>query len=151
MIARSMQAQEFDITINLLEYYRDELEKTDPRTAEQWDVNSVIATVRKYAAHTNTCWFNLYEGQRPVGCISGCFVACPWNKELVNANIDLVFVIKSHRSYDAVNTLVAKFEEWAKQVDINKITITDTGFEGELTDYYTHLGYSQDKWMTKEI
>lgn len=150
MIARTPRTEEFDSTMILMDYFKQDLEEKAPHTAHKWDENSVIKSVRHIQSHANAQWFNLYEGQRPVGFISGSFTTCPFNHDLINANIDLCYVIPSHRSYEAVRLLVEKLEEWASTHRVNEITITDTGIAGELQDYYTNMGYTTATWMHKE-
>lgn len=152
MIARAMQAQEIDITVNLFAYYRDEAIQSLPRIAEEYDENSVIETIRLYSTHHEYCWLNAYEGQRPVGLLAGCITQTPWNHSLLNAHIDMIYMLESHRSLENLKTLYGEFEAWAKNNGATKITAGDIGINPERTKkIYTGLGFNEGVWMTKEL
>lgn len=152
MIVRKMQPAEIDITVNLFGYYRDEAVKTLPHIEQEYDENSVIETIRLYNSHYEYCWFNAYEGQRPVGLIAGCITATPWNKNLLNAHIDMIFLIESHRNMDNFRSLYSEFEAWARSYDARKITAGDIGINPDRTrKIYSSLGFNESVWMIKEI
>lgn len=152
MIVRQMQPSEIDITVNLFGYYRDEAIQTLPYIADEYDENSVIETIRLYSSHYEYCWFNAYEAQRPVGLIAGCMTGTPWNKNILNAHIDMIYMLESHRSLDNLNQLYSQFEAWAKVNGARKITAGDIGINPERTKkIYSHLGFVEHTWMIKEL
>jgi hypothetical protein len=152
MIVRKMQPSEFDATINLFGYYRDEAIESIPRIAEEYDENSVIDTIRHYASHWDHCWFNLYENSRPVGFIAGYASETPWNKNIIDANIAFVYLIDSHKNIDNFKLLFKKFEEWSLMIKARAITGGDIGIDPErMEKLYTHLGFTPLLMMTKEI
>lgn len=152
MIVRTMLPQEIDVTINLVNYYTDEAAQAIPGLAEQYDTNSIINTVRKYSISPNYVWFNLYEGQRPVGFIAGYLGQQPWNENLFLGHISLIYVLPSHRSLPVFRQLIDKFTEWAKENNCVKITAGDIGIDEERTRaIYEHIGFKPLLLMAKEI
>jgi GNAT superfamily N-acetyltransferase len=152
MIVRKMNPHEFDVTVNLFGYYRDDAIEKMPRIAEQYDENSVIDTIRAFASKWDHCWFNAYEGARPIGFISGYASECPWNKDIVDANIAFIFLLESHRNLDNFRLLLNSFEEWAKIIKASSITAGDIGIDPERTEkLYSHFGFKRGVWMGKEL
>lgn len=152
MIVRTMQPYEFDATMVLFNYYRDEAIESMPIIAEQYDENSMIETIRTYSIKNEYCWFNAYEGQRPVGFIAGYLTQCPWNKQLITANIGFVFLLESHRNMDNFKQLYKSFEMWSKSCHATEITAGDIGINVERSQrVYEHLGFAPILMMTKEL
>ena len=152
MIVRKMLAQEFDSTVNLFGYYRDEAILSMPVIEEQYDENSVIDTIKQYASHWEYCWFNAYDGQRPVGFIAGYLTACPWNSNIVEANIAFIFLLESHRNMSNFKQLMTEFEAWARLAKASTITAGDIGINPERTQkLYEHFGFKSGVWMGKEL
>jgi GNAT superfamily N-acetyltransferase len=152
MIVRQMQPQEFDSTIICFQYYRDEAIESLPRIAEEYDENSVIKTIKHFASKWDHCWFNAYEGQRVVGFIAGYASECPWNKEIIDANIAFIFMLDSHKNMDNFRQLLGKFEEWARTIKARNITAGDIGINPERTQkLYEHFDFKPGVWMNKEL
>lgn len=152
MIVRKMLPEEFDITVNLFGYYRDEAIESLPQIADEYDENSVIATIRQYASHWEYCWFNAYEGQRPVGFIAGYASACPWNQNKISANIAFIYLLDSHKNLSNFKLLLDKFEEWARVIKASEITAGDIGINPERTrKLYEHFDFKPGVWMGKEL
>lgn len=151
MIVRTIQSYELDATMILFNYYRDEAVESLPRIAEEYDENSMIDTVRNYTIRNQYVWFNMYEGQRPVGFIAGFISATPWNKDLLVANISFVYLLTSHRSMDNFKSLYSKFEEWANSFEAYQITGGDIGINVDRSQrLYEHLGFKPVLLMVKE-
>lgn len=152
MIVRPMQPLEFDSTIICFQYYRDEAIESLPRIAEEYDENSVLKTIKTFATKWDHCWFNAYEGQRVVGFIAGYASECPWNTEIIDANIAFIFMLDSHKNMDNFRQLLVKFEEWAKTIKARNITAGDIGINPERTQkLYEHFGFKPGVWMGKEL
>jgi GNAT superfamily N-acetyltransferase len=152
MIVRKMLPQEFDITVNLFSYYRDEAIESMPQIAEEYDENSVIETIRTYASHWEYCWFNAYDNSRPVGFIAGYASACPWNKNKISANIAFIYLLDSHKNMSNFKLLLDKFEEWARVIKASEITAGDIGINPERTrKLYEHFDFKPGVWMGKEL
>jgi GNAT superfamily N-acetyltransferase len=152
MIVRKMQPQEFDATIICFQYYRDEAIEALPKIAEEYDENSVIETIRHYAVHYDHCWFNAYEGTRVVGFIAGYASECPWNKEIIDANIAFIYLLDTHKNMDNFRQLLSKFEEWARTIKARNITAGDIGIDPERTrKLYEHFEFKPGVWMNKEL
>jgi GNAT superfamily N-acetyltransferase len=152
MIVRKMNLAEFDSTMILFGYYRDEAILAIPRIEEEYDENSVIETIRTYSSNIDYCWFNAYENSRPVGFIAGYASACPWNKKIIDANIAFIYLLESHRTMDNFRELMTKFEEWAKTIEASNITAGDIGINPERTQkLYEHFGFKSGVWMGKEL
>ena len=152
MIIRKMQPMEFDVTVNLFGYYRDEAIESIPSIAEEYDENSVIETIRHYATQWDHCWFNVYENSRPVGFIAGYASETPWNKSIIDANIAFIYLLDSHKNLDNFKLMVKKFEEWARMINAHAITGGDIGINPErMEKLYTHLGFTSLLLMTKEL
>jgi GNAT superfamily N-acetyltransferase len=152
MIVRKMQPSEIDVTVNLFGYYRDEATLTMPEIDEEYDENSVIETIRLYSSHYEYCWFNAYEGQRPVGLVAGCVTQTPWNHKLLVGHIDMIYLLESHRNMANVQMLYDEFVAWAKLSGCTKITAGDIGINPDRTrKVYTHLGFKEAVMMTKEL
>lgn len=152
MIVRKMLPIEFDSTVNLFGYYRDEAIESLPIIEEQYDENSVIDTIRTYASKWDHCWFNVYDNQRPVGFIAGYASECPWNKQIIDANIAFIYLLDSHKSMDNFRLLLNHFEQWAKTIGARSITAGDIGINPERTrKLYEHFDFKPGVWMGKEL
>ena len=152
MIVRKMQPSEFDVTVNLFGYYRDEAIQSPPQIADEYDENSVIDTIRKFAARWDHCQFNMYDGQRPVGFIAGYASACPWNSKIIDANIAFVYVLDSHKNMDTFKELLKKFEEWSRSINAKTMTAGDIGINPERTrKLYEHFDFKPGVWLGKEL
>ena len=152
MIIRKMQPSEFDSTIICFEYYRDEAIESLPRIADEYDENSVMKTIKNFATKWDHCWFNAYEGSRVVGFVAGYASECPWNTEIIDANIAFIFMLDSHKNMDNFRQLMAKFEEWARTIKAQNITGGDIGINPERTQkLYEHFDFKPGVWMNKEL
>ena len=152
MIVRQMQPYELDATMICFNYYRDEAIESIPKIADEYDENSMVETVRHYATHYESIWLNAYEGQRPVGFVGGYLSQCPWNKQLVTANVAFIYMLPSHRSLDNFKQLMQAFTEWAKTCECYEITAGDIGIDIERSQrLYEHLGFKSLLMMTKEL
>jgi len=152
MIVRTMHANEIDPTMVLFNYYCDEAIDRMPKLADEYDENSIVQTIRQYATNYEYCWFNLYEGQRPVGFVAGYLSACPWNENIIAANIAFIYVLPSHRSMPAFKQLLDRFTEWAKLCSASEITAGDIGIDIERSrKLYEHFGFTPVLLMSKEL
>jgi len=152
MIVRKMTTTEIDVTVNLFNYYRDEAVETLPYIADEYDEDAVLDTIRNYNIQYDQCWFNLYDNQRPVGFVAGYIVAKPWSKTSLIANLQFIYVLKSHRSLEVFKQLVNEFETWARQFDVKQITAGDIGIDIERSEkLYEHLGYTKGLAVSKDI
>lgn len=152
MIVRSMQPYELDATMILFNYYRDEAIEVMPKIAEEYDENSMVMTVRSHASRVDHCWFNAYEGQRPIGFVGGFLSQCPWNEKILTANIAFIYMLPSHRSLENFNQLLAAFEEWSRTMRAVEITAGDIGIDIDRSRrLYQHVGFKEILLMTKEL
>jgi GNAT superfamily N-acetyltransferase len=152
MIVRQMQPREFDMTVNLFGYYRDEAIQTMPKIADEYDENSVIDTIKTFASKWDHIWLNAYDNQRPVGFIAGYASACPWNSNILDANIAFIYLLDSHKNMDNFRELLTQFEAWAKSIKAQNITAGDIGINPERTQkLYEHFGFKPGVWMGKEL
>jgi GNAT superfamily N-acetyltransferase len=143
-----MLPAEIDATAILCEYYAEEANIPE----DEYDFNSVINGIRLRTIYHQHCWFNLYDGARPVGFISGYITHLPWNEKKFVGHIDLIFILESHRSLSTLKELMAKFEEWAKIAGADKITAGDIGVNPDRTRrLLEHQGFKDGLWMSKEI
>lgn len=151
MIVRQMQPHELDGTMLCFNYYADEAKEKVPGFAEAYDEDSMCATVRRYASNYQYIWYNAYEGQRPVGFIGGFMSECPWNDQLVIANLSFVYMLPTHRSMENFKQLYKTFEEWAKGVNAHQITAGDIGIDPDRSEkLYEYLGFKPVLLMVKE-
>lgn len=147
-----MAANEFDITVNLFAYYRDEAIESLPHIAEEYDEDSMNATIRYYASHWDHCWFTAFDNGRPVGFVAGYASECPWNKNIIDANIAFIFLLDSHRNLDNFAKLMRQFEEWSRLIRANNITGGDIGINPDrMQKLYQHFGFKPVLMMTKEL
>ena len=152
MIVRKMSPLDIDVTVNLFNYYRDEAVETIPSIADEYDEDAVLDTIRNYNIQYDQCWFNLYDNQRPVGFVAGYIVAKPWSKTSLIANLQFIYVLKSHRSLEVFKQLVNEFEIWARQFDVKQITAGDIGIDVERSQkLYEHLGFKPGLIASKEV
>lgn len=152
MIVRQMQPREFDMTVNLFGYYRDEAIQTMPKIADEYDENSVIDTIKTFASKWDHIWLNAYDNQRPVGFIAGYASACPWNSNILDANIAFIYLLDSHKNMDNFRELLTQFEGWARTIKAQNITAGDIGINPERTQkLYEHFGFKSGVWMGKEL
>jgi GNAT superfamily N-acetyltransferase len=147
-----MQPTEMDITVNLFGYYRDMAVDKLPYIDDEYDTDAVVETIRNYSVLNEYCWFNAYEGQRPVGLIAGCITQPPWTNKRFIAHIDMVFLLESHRSLDNFRQLIKEFEAWARLHNCTQITAGDIGIDPDrLKVLYEHFGFKSALMMVKEI
>ena len=152
MIVRQMQPREFDMTVNLFGYYRDEAILTMPKIADEYDENSVIDTIKTFASKWDHIWLNAYDNTRPVGFIAGYASACPWNSNILDANIAFIYLLDSHKNMDNFRELLSQFEAWARTIKAQNITAGDIGINPERTQkLYEHFGFKPGVWMGKEL
>ena len=147
-----MYPTEMDVTVNLFGYYRDEAVESIPSIEEEYDTDAVVETIRNYSILNSHCWFNMYEGQRPVGLIAGSLVQPAWTSKRFVANIDMVFLLPSHRSLDNFRDLMKEFEMWAVNSGATQITGGDIGIDPEkIRTLYEHFGFKPAVFMVKEL
>ena len=152
MIVRKMRPEEFNSTINLFGYYRDEAIESLPKIADEYDENSVLETIRLYASNYEYSWFNAYDNQRPVGFVAGYFTACPWNKTIIIANIAFIYLLPSHRNMDNFRELLKAFEEWARMGKATQLTAGDIGIDPDRTQrLFEYFDFKPGVWMGKEL
>jgi len=152
MIVRKMLPQEFDSTVNLFGYYRDEAIESLPKIADEYDENSMLDSIRLYASNWEYCWFNAYDGTRPVGFVAGYISVCPWNKEIITANISFIYLLESHRSLSNFKSLLNEFTAWAKIASATEITGGDIGINPErMKTLYESFGFKPLLLMSKEL
>lgn len=152
MIVRKMHPQEFDVTVNLFGYYRDEAIESIPQIADEYDENSVIETIKEFSIQWNHCWFNAYDAQRPVGFIAGFITSKPWNKEIISGDIYFLYLLKSHRNLDNLKKLMNEFEDWARLCGATQITGGDIGIDiPRSKTIYEHFGFREMLLMSKEL
>ena len=152
MIVRKMQPQEFDATIICFQYYRDEAIESMPRIAEEYDENSVITTIKRFAVNYDHCWFNAYEGTRVVGFIAGYASECPWNNKIIDANIAFIYLLDTHKNMDNFRELLNKFKEWSHVIGARAMTAGDIGINPERTQkLFEHFEFTLGVWMNKEL
>jgi GNAT superfamily N-acetyltransferase len=152
MIVRKMLPQEFDATMIVFEYYRDEAIEALPKIADEYDENSVLETIRQYNSNWEYCWFNIYDNSRPVGFVAGYASACPWNKNIFSANISFIYLLESHRSMSNFTMLLNEFTAWAKIIGASEITGGDIGIAPDRTQkLYEHFGFKPYVLMGKEL
>lgn len=147
-----MNPNEIDNTLILFNYYRDEAAETMPEILDEYDENAVLDTIRTFSIQYNHCWFNVYDNQRPVGFVAGYIVEVPWSKTSLQANLQFIYCLKSHRNMDVFKEMVDEFEKWARQFDVTKITAGDIGIDIERSrKLYEHLGYTPGLVVNKDI
>jgi hypothetical protein len=147
-----MNANELDSTMILFNYYRDEAITAIPKIEQEYDENSMIETVRLYASNNDYTWLNIYEGQRPIGFVAGYASSCPWNKNILSANIAFIFLLESHRTLENFRQLMAGFEEWARFIQAVEVTAGDIGIDMERRQrLYEHFDFKPILMMTKEL
>lgn len=152
MIVRKIRPEEIDVTINLCKYYATEASELNPEIGEQFDHDSVINLIRGRTAQDSFFWFNAFEGQRPVGFVSGTMTTPQWNENIVYAHIDLIYVLKEHRNINTFKQLIAHVEEWGAIFDCKKITAGDIGIDVERSrKLYESVGFKEALWMYKDI
>jgi len=152
MIVRKLQPYEFDATMNLFNYYRDEAIEAVPAIGEEYDENSMINTVRHYSSAWDHIWLNAYVNTRPVGFVAGFLSPLPWNKNIIEASISFIFLHESYRNMDSFRELLNAFEEWARICKAKNIIAGDVGINPERTQkLYEHFDFKPGVWMSKEI
>ena len=140
------------MTVNLFGYYRDEAIESMPKIQDEYDENSVIDTIKTFASKWDHCWLNAYDNTRPVGFVAGYASECPWNKNIIDANIAFIYLLESHKSMDNFRQLLNQFESWARTIKAQNITAGDIGINPARTQaLYEHFGFKPGVWMGKEL
>lgn len=153
MIIQKLKPVDFDSVIELFDQYYQEAVESIPEMADDYDEESIINFVRTYASHWHHSWFVAFEhSSRPVGFVAGTIVNEPWNESIVNANIDMIYMLPDHRSMTNFKELVDHFTSWAAAAGCRRITAGDIGINPERTrKIYEHLGFNQACFLVKDI
>jgi GNAT superfamily N-acetyltransferase len=152
MIVREMSVSDFDATVICFGYYRDEAIESIPQIEAEYDENSVIKTIRARASRAEHCWFNAYDGSRVVGFIAGTVIPQPWNHEILTANIDFIFLLETHRTFNNFKQLMNKFEQWAEVRGATSVTGGDIGIDIDRSrTLFEHMGFKPMLLMNKEL
>lgn len=147
MIIRKMRADEIDTTVNLFKYYIEEANLTD----DQWDENSLLEGIREFNIQAEYCWLNAYEGQRPIGLVAGCLTKPIYSRKL-EAHINYIFLLESHRNMANFRELVTAFESWASSMRACEITAGDIGINPDRTrKLFTALDFREGVWLGRSI
>lgn len=134
---KPLRAHDVDSTIILMEYYRDEAGLPDG----EYDSDAMAQSIREYVISPVHCWFNLYEGSRPVGLVAGYVVQIPWSQKFM-AHIQFLYTLPSHRNVTNAKGLVKAFEDWAKSLEAIRVTAGDIGINVERTrTFYKQVGF----------
>jgi GNAT superfamily N-acetyltransferase len=151
MIVRQMRPDEIDVTVTLFRYYAAEAAAANSRFGEEFDVNSVIKTIRSRTIQPTQVWLNMYDGSRPVGFITGSVAQCPWNHEIFYGHAEMFYILESHRNMNTFKQLVNSFEEWAKQFNAQHISASDMGINPDRTQkVFSHLGFRNGVFLYRE-
>jgi len=151
MIVRAMRPDEIDVTVNLFRYYAQEAEQANPRFGDEFDVNSVIKTIRHRTINPMNIWLNLYDQSRPVGFITGSVAQCPWNHDIFYAHTEMFFILREHRNMNTFRQLVDEFETWARQFNAQLISASDMGVDPDRTQkVFSHLGFKDGTFLYRE-
>lgn len=147
MIVRKMLPTEMDVTVNLFKYYIDEANLSD----DEWDENTLVEGIREFATQYQYCWLNAYEGQRPIGLIAGCLTKPIYSNKL-EAHINYIFLLESHRTMDNFRSLLKSFEEWARTFQACEITAGDIGINPDRTrKLFTAMDFREGVWLGRSI
>jgi hypothetical protein len=147
-----MLAPELEATLICFKYYVEEAIEAIPRIADEYDEDSIVETVRNHAIDYEYCWFNAYEGQRVVGFIAGFMTQLPWNKTLIMANCDFIYLLPTHRNLENFKSLMAEFEAWGKTINAYQMQIGDIGIDIERRQkLFEAFGFKPQLLMSKEI
>jgi hypothetical protein len=146
-----MHPEEMENTITLMRYYYQEASETIT-TLGEWDTNSMINSIRQRTITPGQAWLNLYDGDRPVGMISGGISTAPWNDTIIYSTIEMFYILKSHRNMDRFRSLVKGFEEFSAQCSAEQIYVSDMGMDESRTrTLYEQLGYTSATSLVKRI
>ena len=152
MQLKKLSPQDFDYTLNLFERYFNEASEVIPGMEEEWDEASVIATIKHFGSHWDHCWYNCYQGGRPIGFIAGYASDTPWNKDVINANIAFVYLVEDHRNLGNFRTMMEEFAQWAELVEAKKITGGDIGINSDrMQKLYEYFGFEPVLLMAKDV
>jgi GNAT superfamily N-acetyltransferase len=151
MQIRKIHPGDIDSLLNIIHQYADEAAESMPEIAGEIDDAVIVENIRKWSIqHT----FNLlvaFEGERPVGFIAGLLVTMPWSQTL-QANVNFIFMTKTHRTMENFKALLNAFEEWAKSAGCKKIFSGDIGIDIERSrKLYNYLGFTEGLYVTKEL
>lgn len=151
MIVRPMRPDEIDVTVGLFRYYAAEAAASDPRFGDEFDVNSVIKTIRSRTIQPMQTWLNMYDGSRPVGFISGSVAQCPWNHQIFYAHAEMFYILDSHRNMNTFRQLVDAFDEWARQFNAQHISASDMGVNPQRTEMvFSQIGFKPGVFLIRE-
>lgn len=120
MLVRPIRVADVDAVMILLEYYRNDTNIDD----EDWDTDSLLKTVKQFVISQDYIFLVAVEGQRIVGCLAGAL-----KKEFYNNNIDaviqLVFLLQSHRNQENYKQLYDQFEQYGQKFNARRVLLID--------------------------
>ena len=153
MIVEKLKPVDFDAVIDLFDQYYAEAVTSIPTMEQDYDAESVINFVRTYASHWQHAWFVAFEySSRPCGFVAGSLINEPWNENITNANIDMIYLAPEQRNMDNFRRLVDHFTTWATTAGARRITAGDIGINPERTEkIYQHLGFEPACFLVKAI
>lgn len=146
MIARKMLAQEFDVTLNLCEYFAQE------EVGDDYNSDKMLEFVRQQSIRPTSCWINLYDHTRPVGFITGNITESGWSDDR-RGHIQAMYIIPSHNNRSNKEILMSAFTEWALNMEADKIIAMGTReiSKDYLLDNFKSQGFVEGWWVSKEI
>jgi GNAT superfamily N-acetyltransferase len=151
MIIRKIHPGEIDSLLNIIHQYADEAAESMPEIAGDISDSVIVENIRKWSIQQTFNLLVAFEGERPVGFIAGLLVQMPWS-QTVQANINFVFMTKTHRTMDNFKALLHSFEEWARSAGAKKVFSGDIGVDIERSrKLYQYLGFTEGLYVTKDI
>lgn len=153
VLVQKLKPVDLDAAVDLFEQYYAEAVEVLPDMRDEYDEGSMIETIRTYASHYQHCWYlGFVDSTRPIALCAGSLTPTPWNENILNANIDMIYIVPEHRSMDNFKTLVDYFNAWAAQFGARKITAGDIGINPDRTEkVYKHLGFEPACFLTRAV
>jgi hypothetical protein len=122
MLVRNLRPLDINDLMILMNYYKDEINVSD----EQWDENSLIQSVKRYASNAQYTFLVAIDNQRLVGLCAGTVVSEVYNTELKTL-IQMFFLLPSHRNQENYKQLYNEFVNWSTLIGVDKIGLSDIG------------------------
>jgi hypothetical protein len=138
MIIREMLPREFDVVLNLFNYYCEAADITE----DKYDQDRARETVREYCIRPNLFFRIALNGQRPVGMIGGFLSQDPVETQ-VTATIQFLYLIPEFAEINNYQNLVDEFVAWGQQFKVTQVRAIDIGYRMDrLRDVYDELGFN---------
>jgi hypothetical protein len=129
MLVRPLRPGDMDNAMILMGYYQDELGIDQ----DNWLTDSVVASVKYFASHSECCCLIAVEHSRVVGILLGNAKKEFYNNDWATA-VQLLYFMPSHNNMANQLQIYTEFRKWSEKLSAKKIMLLDVGDKTDRLD-----------------